>query len=800
MSADQDELALGTDAIALAWSQSMDEIPVLLNLTPSRERFTDAEELGRGAMGIVTLAQDNDLKRPVAIKYLAPHLVGQPMNLHAFIEEARLTGSLDHPNIVPVYELGQDENGLPFFAMRLLRGRPLSEILRLLRNEDAEIRNVYTRTHLLTIFLQLCGAVEFAHSRGVIHRDLKPDNLIVGEYGDVQLLDWGIALRVPEIDGEPPEDLKTPVGTPGFMAPELVTLNQLIVPRRLDVFALGAVLYELLTLTRAVPGTSPHELMAGTAKGDFEPPSQRASSRNIPEALDAICLRALRVDPEMRTPTVAALAREIEDFLEGIAEAHRLLEGANESARHAVDTLARHKTMGAKLAEARNDVETLRSEADPWDPIEDKRALWRAEDRMRELSERRAELLEQAEHLYRRALEHQHQHPAAMEGLLELWMRRLRAEESTGDTLAARRTHARIRALDPDGAADRLRGEGRLGLTSQPPGARVWLHRFDTKDRLLVISGGIDLGCTPLTDISVPFGPYLLMLEATNHAAARVPVLLARDGTLDMQVTLRAFGDLPQGMVYVPGGPFRTGDRREVAPHDPLPIVFVSDFAIAALPVTFRDYGLFLDALAALDPLAAEARTPKTRHGDRLMFLGKTGKHQTAPGPLAPDGRDAYSQRIARRLPVVGVTWHDAVAYCAWMSEQLGLQVTLPMSEQWEKAARGVDGRRYPWGQTWDAGFCNCADSRPTPPRLEPVGAYGMDASVYGMRDARGGVREWCLEGSGVGRRVCRGGDWTEGTPQGLSETYSAAEGARSLRLGFRCATTFLKLRPKAES
>lgn len=798
MSADFDDLDLGTDAIALAWSQSMDDLPLLLNLTPSRARFADSKELGRGAMGIVTLAEDADLQRPVAIKHLSPHLAKQPVNVHAFIEEARLTGSLDHPNIVPVYELGQDGNGLPFFAMRLLRGRPLSEILRLLRKDDPETLKVYTRTHLLTIFLQLCGAVEFAHSRRVIHRDLKPDNLIVGEYGDVQLLDWGVALRVPEIDGEAPQELTVPVGTPGFIAPELVAHNQLIIPRRLDVFALGAVLYELLTLSRAVPGRNPHELMAGTAKGNFDPPSQRASSRNIPEALDAICLRALDVDPRMRTATVATLAREVEDFLEGIAENQRLADGADESSQQAEETLARHKKMGGVLADARTEAETLRSEADPWDPIEDKRTLWRAEDRMREISEQRAELLEQAEHLYRRALEQKQKHPAAMNGLLALWMRRLRAEESSGDSLAARRTRARIRALDPDGAEERLRGEGRLGLTSQPPGARVWLHRFDTKDRLLVISEGIDLGSTPLHDVSVPFGPHLLMLEATNHAAARVPVSLARDGSLDMQVTLRAFGELPEGMVYVPGGPFRTGNRREMAPHEPLPAVFVSDFAIGALPVTFRDYGLFLDALAEADPVAAEARTPRTRHGARLMFLGKSGKHLAAPGPLVPEGRGSYSKRVARRLPVVGVTWHDAVAYCAWLSGKLGLRVGLPMSEQWEKAARGVDGRRYPWGQTWDAGFCNCAGSRPTPPQLEPVGAYGMDASVYGMRDARGGVREWCLEGSGVGRRVCRGGDWTEGTPQGLSETYSAAEGARSLRLGFRVATTFLKCPPQA--
>ncbi len=786
---------LDTEAIALAWNKSIDEFPNLVDLTETSERFHVIEEIGQGAMGVVVLADDRDLNRRVAIKKLAPQLVKAPASVHAFIEEARLTGSLDHPNIVPVYELGQDEDGHPYFAMRVLEGRPLGEILRLLRAKDPEAVAQFTRTRLLTHFLQLCGAVEFAHSRGVIHRDLKPDNVIVGDFGDVQVLDWGIAVRVDDVDGPAPEELKLPAGTPGFIAPELIELDRLVLPRRLDVFALGAVLYELLTLKRPARGRTPRELMAATVTGEFKLPSARATERAIPDELDEICMRALDPDPSRRTPSVGRLAKEVEEYLEGAREARRRAEEADRAVDRAARHLVRQREVEAEMAEQRSRVEALRSEVEPWDRVDTKRELWRAEDELQELIEQRAELLAKAEQSYRRALENVQGHEAATEGLLGLWMRRLRAEERSGDPIAARITRSRIRALDPIGANKRLKGDGRLVLTSHPPGARVWLHRFDEKDRLQVAAEGIDLGVTPLREVDVPFGRHLLMLEATNHEAARVPIWLTRDGRIELQVTLRPAGEVPHGMAYVPGGPFLWGSRQGLNQHQNLARAFVADFAIGILPVTFREYGSFLDAVAEKDPSEALKHVPRTRYGVQLMVADDQGRHRTVSGPLVTAGGKPYAPRAALRLPVVGVDWHDAMAYCAWRSEVLGVAITLPTSEQWEKAARGVDGRLYPWGDTWDPGFCNVAGARPTPPQLEPAGAYGMDESVYGMRDARGGVREWCLDALAGTRRVIRGGDWTEDGAQGLGTTSRADPNARSLRTGFRVATGLLRRR-----
>ncbi len=650
-----------TDAVALAWSSApapTDEAGA--PLTDSADRFVFGPEIGRGAMGVVVRAEDQDLDRTVAIKQLTPGRNAEPGEIQAFIEEARLTGSLDHPNIIPVYELGLGPDGQPFFAMRRLCGRPLGDLLRLIKKGDEEVAAEYSRTRLLTIFLQLCGAVEFAHSRGVVHRDLKPDNVVVGEFGDVQLLDWGIAARVEDVDAPATGDLLVAAGTPGYLAPELLLDDELVLPRRLDVYALGAMLYELLSLRRPAGGRTPDELMESTRQGGFRPPSQAAPERHIPPELDELCLAALEPDPSQRTASAAQLAQGVEEFLEGSREARRRAEAADEAALDAAAILSSHEALGAELEAARADVRRLHDRVAPWDRIDAKRPMWRAEDRVRELDAQRAELIEEAEARYRLALEQVQDHAEAAEGLLALWMDRLRADEVAGDALAARRTAARIRALDPERADELLRGDGRLTLVSEPAGARAWLHTFDERDRLLLPADGTDLGRTPLSDVVVPHGRHLVMLEATGREAARVPIWIPRDGCAEQRVRLRPHGEIPDDMVYVPGGAFLFGgEPARYGGRRPLKEASVEDFAIRKGPVTLRAYARFLDGLDAAE---AEQRTPRSERGDPLLVRGVDGPFRPSVGALVPADEDPYTTRAARRLPVVGVRWQDAVA------------------------------------------------------------------------------------------------------------------------------------------
>lgn len=223
--------------------------PDVEGLSQTAPRFEARGEVGRGADGVVYRAQDRDLRRTVAIKRLAPHAVLDPDRRAAFLGEARLTGALQHPGVPPIYELGADGAGEPFFAMPCLEGDTLAQRLGELRDHVAETRRTFGRFQRLATFVRLCQVVAYAHRRGVAHRDIKPSNVLLGEFGEVFLLDWGIAVHLDEAGVEAPS-LDGAHGTPGFLAPERL-LGQTVRGDLADVFGLGVVLYELLKIGRA---------------------------------------------------------------------------------------------------------------------------------------------------------------------------------------------------------------------------------------------------------------------------------------------------------------------------------------------------------------------------------------------------------------------------------------------------------------------------------------------------------------------------------------------------------------------
>jgi eukaryotic-like serine/threonine-protein kinase len=771
------------------------------SLTPTADRFVWEGELGRGAMGLVTLARDVDLNREVAVKRLIGGMKVDPASLSQFLGEARLTGSLEHPNIVPVYELGRMEDGQPFFVMRRLEGRTLSRILDRLGEGDDQGAAQFSRTRLLMIFLQICSAVEFAHAQGVIHRDLKPANVVVGDYGEVQLIDWGIAERVGDVDAPVEGGPMVAAGTPGWIAPELLQGSDApVIPRRTDVFGLGAILFQILSLEPPARGVNTEELLFGAVVLDSPRPSERAPERRIPPELDEICMTAMRRDPGERTPSAARLARQVEEFLEGAREAQRLTREAEEALRRALAAREACQQIERKRIEAVQESLGLRGRVAPWDPVEAKRPMWEAQERIRGLEDRLADRFADAERGYLEALQRVPEHEAALAGLVELWWERLCRAEEAGDRPEARRSAARITALDPVGTADRVRGDGRLTLTSQPPGVEVWLHRFAERDRLPIPDSGVRLGVTPLDQVPVPMGHHLLMLEQAGFNPLRVPILVGRLRSVRLRVSLLRHHELPEGMVHVPAGPFLYGGHTNAyGDRGPLREARLDDFAVSAFPVTFADYAVFIMSLEETAPEQVARRMPRSPEGAPLLRPKEGGGLEPVLGPMRARGSSPLRPRVARRLPVVGVDWHDAAAFCAWRAVEVGLALTLPTTRQWEKAARGVDGRDYPWGNAWDPGFVNCVGSRPGPPCLEPVGSYGMDQSVYGARDVCGGVMEWCLDAI-VGEpvyRAYRGGAWTS-VRKPLGEQGSRPATTRSLRRGFRLALPLGKARSGA--
>ncbi|MSR42717.1 MAG: FHA domain-containing protein, partial [Pedosphaera sp.] len=253
------------------------------------DRYEQGQSIKKGGMGEVLFAHDRHIQRAVALKVLLPEVAASPDNSRRFVQEALVLGQLEHPNIVPIYDLGTDPHGRTFYAMKYVRGTTLKEVLDGLKKGDTRLVARYPLAQLLIIFQKICDAVAYAHSRRTIHRDLKPANIMIGEYGEVLVMDWGLAKILSAPDTEttrPPHtddaasaaDLDatrhgTVMGTPNFMAPEQAEGRTGEMDERTDLYALGAILYTTLTLRPPIVGTSEEDLMTRLKAGQIPSPT-----------------------------------------------------------------------------------------------------------------------------------------------------------------------------------------------------------------------------------------------------------------------------------------------------------------------------------------------------------------------------------------------------------------------------------------------------------------------------------------------------------------------------------------------
>jgi len=295
----------------------------------SGDRYRVINRLGKGGMGEVMQVRDEVIGREVALKRIRK-IEPSDRVMQRFLREASIQGRLEHPAIVPLYDIGRDPAGLPFFTMKKLHGTTLSKIL-------ASDKPEFTLQRLLRAFSEVCLAVEFAHVRGIIHRDLKPDNIVLGDFGEVYVLDWGVAKVVGESDAEfadvssgSSDDNEhatvpgTAVGTPGYMPPEQVR-GDVDVDARADVYALGCLLFQILTRSMLHP---PGKAGLASAEAGIDArPSLRAPHRSIPPELDELCVEATHTVRDKRIQTARELGDRVQSFLDGdrdLAMRHKL--------------------------------------------------------------------------------------------------------------------------------------------------------------------------------------------------------------------------------------------------------------------------------------------------------------------------------------------------------------------------------------------------------------------------------------------------------------------------------------------
>ncbi|MEA2629869.1 MAG: eukaryotic-like serine/threonine-protein kinase [Chloroflexota bacterium] len=325
-------------------------------------RYQIAGEIARGGVGVVLKGRDADLGREVAIKTLRAEYAASPAMVRRLVEEAQIGGQLQHPGVLPVYEMGLDASRRPYFTMKLVRGRTLAALLHDRADPAQE------RRRFLMIFEQVCQTVAYAHARGVVHRDLKPSNVMVGAFGEVQVVDWGLAKvldRAEVADVPTAGDRHTPageieiatvrsgtpgthsqagsvLGTPAYMAPEQARGEVEDLDERCDVFALGAILFEILTGRPPYLGTSP-EVLRQAAEGRLEDAFGRLEACGAEGDLVRIARTCLSIEREGRCRDAGIVARDVGAYLASAEERARRaeLEAAMVRARAVAERRAR---------------------------------------------------------------------------------------------------------------------------------------------------------------------------------------------------------------------------------------------------------------------------------------------------------------------------------------------------------------------------------------------------------------------------------------------------------------------------
>jgi serine/threonine protein kinase len=318
----------------------------------SKEPHQITGTLGEGGMGVVLKALDQRIHRSVAMKVLRQGNEFSADKLLRFVAEAQLTGQLEHPNIIPVYQLGIGADGQVFYTMKHVRGQTLEEVLTRLREGDEEIQNQYPLASLLTVFQKVADAIAFAHSHGVIHRDLKPANIMIGSFGEVLVMDWGLAKRL----AEPPQNMEGPhagtqhsqprpdgrqstlqgiiAGTPPFLSPEQ-TDSRASLDQRSDIFVLGIILYEILSLRPPLNPQGYENIIKAVREGRFIPLEERIKETGgggspsvklihcpggrIPAGLMAVVQKAMQHSPIQRYQSVEELQTDIVAYQNGFA-------------------------------------------------------------------------------------------------------------------------------------------------------------------------------------------------------------------------------------------------------------------------------------------------------------------------------------------------------------------------------------------------------------------------------------------------------------------------------------------------
>lgn len=761
-------------------------------------RYVVGETLGAGGMGEVVRARDTVLGRSVAVKRTLPALRRHSGALERFVWEARVGALLQHPGVVPVHDLGTLDDGDLAFVMKEVDGQTL---------RAAILDPARSRHRLVRALGQVADAVAYAHSREVVHRDLKPPNIMLGSFGEVWVLDWGIA----RVRGETRAAVETGrsgtgqtqagavSGTLPYMAPEQAAGENHRVGPGVDVYAMGVILHEILIGRRP----SADERADITARR-----ASTALREQAPRELAVLCEDCLMDDPAAR-PTAVQLSRRIEEWLDG---SHRRAQAQAE-----LDKVAAHQEEAQRLrAEASRRRQDARARLDglpTWAGAEAREA-GRAQLRAAAELDTQAERLEGAVVVAASAALSYDPHRVEAHAVLADHYRAAHAEaEARGEPASA--LLGLLRLHDRGAHRQYLAGLGAVSVLTPRPAA-VRIQRLSLSGDS---PGPTEVGTfpTPLRAHPLAAGSYLFSVQAPDGEEVRVPGVVrraehwcpVRPGDGDPWIH-RLLPPAEDDTVHVPGGWTRIGGDPDCHTSLPRQQVWVDDVIIQRNPVTVADYLFFLNERAAAGRVEEALRWAPRERPARADTLGPL-LVQYAPDRGFTLQPDAEGDVWDPRWPIFMVDWAGARAYAAWRGERDGLPWRLPWELEWERAARGADGRVFPWGNLEEPTYAHVAGARPGRGMPGRVGDLRKDAGPLGVGHLAGNVSEWTLDvysaagpavtpdgrfcppavEAGPGRRTVRGGNWAQPLSWGRAAFRSGWDDTdRRWVIGFRLART----------
>jgi len=790
-----------TDEATAGGSSSMELAKIKQVLSGKMEKhgahYSDFTLIGEGSHGEVRGARDVLLGREVAIKSLKERYRDHDMAVDRFLKEARGTAQLEHPNIMPVHDMGvSDELGVSF-TMKKIEGEDLKEILGKLQSNTSFYEKTYSLNFLLEVFLAVCNGLAFAHGKGVVHRDLKPANIMVGKYGEVLILDWGLVKQVgaeaaaggdvqldfDESGGNSQTMDGAITGTPNYMSPEQAEGRIKDIDFHSDIYSLGAVLYHLLTFHPPFEKAQLRQLLENVKTGNFQPPRKRFPERRIPRELEAICLKAMSTHPINRYRSVELLAQDIRNYIGNFEvrayKAPRWVRFWKACKRNPVKSSVATAVVAALMiafgaqramfyGSYRSNVERaagLRRQGDMLvdeaTVLYDELQALHAESELKTKTPRELELealiesrrteiaanYNVAEALYESVPDMYRGKSAVHEGYVGIMQQRIDYALHCRQYDQARQwlETVRLRIAQPDvrvgaeasrkldAVQHRIDGQGSLEVTGPDSihDVIVWPMLDDEDTPRKVQGDAVKHGKPPFQLPSIEKGSYVLQITRGDGGLMPYPIHIGHSE--QKQVELEIPDSVPAGMVYVPGGDFLFGgeDSRFYREHRRS----LSAFFIKKHEVTVAEYLEFWQSLA--DP------EQKSEYMSRLRFRQQDRRYADAWDEHA----NLLDERLSLEYPVVGIPRAAAESFCEWKSRQTGSTIRLPTVWEWEKSARGVDGRRYVWGNGFVAG-ANFALTKGNEkgkarfPLWAPPGKFISDVSVYGVCDMAGNVRE----------------------------------------------------------